>query len=121
MLFFATSEKVDWTTIKHTAPTSTVITTYGTISSQTSKTMSQSGFLVGKAVTLNSNAHAHISLSNDDDGAIVGGIPFTLYDNNFQVGFCVPVYKGQTVYFRLGGNAQFEHVKLVASHSSAAS
>jgi len=115
-----TSEKIDFTTINMSAPTTTVITNYGTISSQGSRVMAQSGFLVGKAVCLQSDTHAHLTLANDDDTDILAGIPFEIGSSNFQIGFCVPVYKGQTIYFRLGSNAQFEHVRLVASHSAAA-
>ena len=115
-----TNAKMNYAQINHPAPTTTVITNYGTISSQTSKTMAQSGFLVGKAVCLQSNTHAHLTLTNDDNACILAGIPFEDNSNNSQVGFCVPVYKGQTIYFRLGSNAQFEQVRLVASHSSAA-
>ena len=115
-----TSTKIDFTTINMSAPTTTVITNYGNITAQTSKTMTKSGFLVGKAVCLQSNTHAHITLANDDAANILAGIPFEIGSDNFQIGFCIPVYKGQTIYFRLGSNAQFEHVRLVASHSSAA-
>lgn len=115
-----TNAKMNYAQINHPAPTTTVITNYGTISSQGSRVMAQSGFLVGKAVCLRSDTHAHLTLSNDDDAGILAGIPFELGSENFQIGFCIPVYKGQTIYFRLGSNAQFEHVRLVASHSSAA-
>lgn len=114
------SLKIDFTTINMSAPTTTVITNYGNITAQTSKTMAKSGFLVGKAVCLQSGTHAHITLANDDDANILGGIPFEVESSNFQIGFCIPVYKNQTIYFRLGVNAQFEHVRLVASHSPAA-
>ena len=115
-----TSAKIDWTTIRHPALTTTVITDYGTISTQGSRTMAQSGFLIGKAVTFASDTHAMVTLSADDDSYIVGGIPFTLYNDNTQIAFCIPVYKGQTIYFRKNGSAQFEKVKLVASHNGAA-
>lgn len=115
-----TNAKMNYAQINHPAPTTTVITNYGTISSQGSRVMAQSGFLVGKAVCLQSDTHAHLTLADNDDTDILAGIPFELGSSNFQIGFCIPVYKGQTIYFRLGSNAQFEHVRLVASHSAAA-
>lgn len=110
---------VDWTTIKHSAPTGTALEVTGTVSSSRSYTATASGFLIGKGVTLTSGGKAGVFLTDSDDFC-VGGITYTDYSGNIQVAFCVPVYKGQTVYFRIsGGSSRLEQVRLVASHSDA--
>lgn len=114
-----TAKKVDWSTIKHSAPTLTVLRTIGTVSSNQSYTAPANGFLIGKGVTLASGGKAGVFLT-DSDTYCIGGIPYTDYSGNVQVAFCVPVYKGQTVYLRIsGGSSRLEEVKLVASHSEA--
>lgn len=114
-----TAEKVDWSTIKHSAPIPTVLQTIGTVSSSRSYTAPSNGFLIGKGVTLANGGKAGVFLTNGDD-YMLGGIPYTEYPGNNQVAFCIPVYKGQTVYFIVsGGNSRLEQVKLVASHSEA--
>ena len=100
------------------APIATDTTAYGTISSSTSKTLAHSGFLTGKAVVGASGSYAYVATKNSADYA-VGGIPY--YEGgqnnpNIQVVFCVPVYKGQTIYLNCSANGQFENVKLVKSN-----
>ena len=114
-----TSAKVDWSTIKHSAPIPTVIQTIGTVKSNRSYTAPANGFLLGKGVTLASGGKAGVFLT-DSDSYCIGGVPYSDYSGNIQVAFCVPVYKGQTVYLRMsGGSSRLEEVKLVASHSEA--
>lgn len=114
-----TSAKVDWSTIKCSAPIPTVLQTIGTVRSNRSYTVPDNGFLLGKGVALTSGSKAGVFLT-DSDTYCIGGIPFTDYSGNIQVAFCVPVYKGQTVYLRMsGGSSRLEEVKLVASHSEA--
>lgn len=114
-----TSDKVDWTTFKHPAPTATILETIGTITSTRSYTAPSNGFLIGKGVSWANGGKAGVFLTNSDN-YMVGGIPYTEYAGNNQVAFCVPVYKGQTVYFRVsGGSSRLEEVRLVASHSEA--
>lgn len=114
-----TSDKVDWSTIKHSAPTGTALEVTGAVSSSRSYTATASGFLIGKGVTLTSGGKAGVFLTDSDDFC-VGGITYTDYSGNIQVAFCIPVYKGQTVYFRIsGGSSRLEQVRLVASHSEA--
>lgn len=114
-----TAEKVDWSTIKHSSPIPAVLQTIGTVTSNRNYTAQANGFLIGKGVTLASGGKAGVFLT-DSDIYCIGGIPYTDYSGNVQVAFCVPVYKGQTVYFRMsGGSSRLEEVKLVASHSEA--
>lgn len=114
-----TSDKIDWTTFKHPAPTATILETIGTITSTRSYTAPSNGFLIGKGVSWASGGKAGVFLTNSDN-YMVGGVPYTEYAGNNQVAFCVPVYKGQTVYFRVsGGSSRLEEVRLVASHSEA--
>lgn len=114
-----TSAKVDWSTIKCSAPIPTVIKNIGTVTSNRSYTASANGFLIGKGVALASGGKAGVFLT-DSDIYCIGGVPYTDYSGNTQVAFCVPVYKGQTVYFKMsGGSSRLEEVKLVASHSEA--
>ena len=108
-------------TFKHPAPTATILEDIGTIKSTRSYTAPSNGFLIGKGVSLASQGRAFVSLVNSQDYCI-GGIPYNDYpgnNQNSQVAFCIPVYKGQTVYFIVSGNAQLEQVRLVASHSEA--
>lgn len=114
-----TSDKIDWTTFKHPAPTTTILENIGSITSSRSYTAPSNGFLIGKGVSWANGGKAGVFLTNSDN-YVVGGIPYTEYTGNNQVAFCVPVYKGQTVYFRVsGGNSRLEQVQLVASHSEA--
>lgn len=113
------SGDIDWTTFKHPAPTATILETIGTITSTRSYTAPSNGFLIGKGVSWANGGKAGVFLTNSDN-YMVGGIPYTEYAGNNQVAFCVPVYKGQTVYFRVsGGSSRLEEVRLVASHSEA--
>lgn len=114
-----TSDKIDWTTIKHSTPTATILRNIGTITSTQSYTAPSNGFLIGKGVSWANGGKAGVFLTNSDDYCI-GGIPYTEYPGNNQVAFCIPVYAGQTVYFRVsGGSSRLEQVRLVASHSEA--
>ena len=114
-----TASKVDWSTIKCSAPIPTVLENIGTVTSNRSYTAPANGFLLGKGVVLASGGKAGVFLTNSDTYCI-GGIPYSDYSGNIQVAFCVPVYKGQTVYLRIsGGSSRFEEVKFVASHSEA--
>ena len=114
-----TASKVDWSTIKCSAPIPTVLENIGTVTSSRKYTSPANGFLLGKGVVLASGGKPGVFLTNSDSYCI-GGIPYSDYSGNIQVAFCVPVYKGQTVYLRIsGGSSKFEEVKLVASHSEA--
>lgn len=111
------SDKVDVATFAMTAPVNEVVTNLGSIpAGNTSRTMAASGFLCGKAVVLAPGNHAVVCLTANDQTA-VAGIPYMDNVNNGQVAFCVPVYNGQTIYFRAStSNAQFEGVRLLKSH-----
>lgn len=103
------------------APINTSIMDYGAISATTTKAMPASGFLIGKAVVSASDKSCYISLTNDSTYAL-GGIPYAYGTiTNLQVAFCVPVHKGQTIYFNCSpSDAHFEAVKLVQSNFSIA-
>ena len=111
-----TSDKVDWSTMKMPAPTTTVLQSYGTITSNQEFTIPYTGFMVGKAVSLGSSKRAFFGLAASDQGPFLGGIPFTDYTGNNQVAFCFPVVAGQKIYSRCSGSgaAIMEEVKLVA-------
>ena len=114
-----TASKVDWSTIKCSAPIPTVLENIGTVTSSRKYTSPANGFLLGKGIVLASGGKAGVFLT-DSDSYCIGGIPYSDYSGNIQVAFCVPVYKGQTVYLRIsGGSSRFEEVKLVESHSEA--
>ena len=114
-----TASKVNWTKIKCSAPIPTVLENIGTVKSNRKYTASANGFLLGKGIVLASGGKAGVFLT-DSDSYCIGGIPYSEYSGNIQVAFCVPVYKGQTVYLRVsGGSSRFEEVKLVESHSEA--
>lgn len=103
------------------APINTSIMDYGAISATTTKVMPSSGFLIGKAVVSASDKSCYISLTNDSTYAL-GGIPYAYGTiTNLQVAFCVPVHKGQTIYFNCSpDNAHFESVNLIQSNFSIA-
>lgn len=116
---WVTSSDIDWSTIKHSAPTTTILETIGTVSSNRSYTAPSNGFLIGKGISWANGGQAGVFLT-DSNNYMVGGIPYSEYSGNNQVAFCIPVYKGQTVYFRMsGGSSRLEEVRLVASHSEA--
>ena len=107
------SQNIDWTTIERIpSPTTTVLSNIGDIASSTTISITQNGFIIGKAVTL-SEGSATISLTNDNSGFILGGIPYTNYSGNMQVGFCVPVRSGETIYCVLQGGGKLEGLKIV--------
>lgn len=80
---------------------SNAITSWGTINSSTSKTVSADGFIVGKAIVTGADKQALISIG----GRQVGGIPYnaTSQVNNLQVAFCLPVKSGTSVTFTCTG------------------
>lgn len=80
---------------------SNAITSWGTINSSTSKTVSADGFIVGKAIVTGTDKQALISIG----GRQVGGIPYnaTSQINNLQVAFCLPVKSGTSVTFTCSG------------------
>lgn len=80
---------------------SNAITSWGTINSSTSKTVSADGFIVGKAIVTGADKQALISIG----GRQVGGIPYnaTSQVNNLQVAFCLPVKSGTSVTFTCSG------------------
>lgn len=110
-----TAAKVNWTTMKIPTPSTTVITDFGTITSNKALSITKSGFITGRAVTFSSGKHAMICLTASDSGIALGGIPYTEVTVNNQVFFCAPVRAGQTVYARVSGSnaGQLETVKLV--------
>lgn len=80
---------------------SNAITSWGTINSSTSKTVSADGFIVGKAIVTGTDKQALVSIG----GRQVGGIPYnaTSQINNLQVAFCLPVKSGTSVTFTCSG------------------
>lgn len=101
------SHNIDWTTITKVPSISSIITNLGTINETREWVATGSGWLTGKAVSLNAGA-AYIEI----EGALVAGIPYIDTVNNFQCAFCVPVKQGQKVKFTRTGNAIFQRVEL---------
>lgn len=97
--------------------TTTVVTNYGTISASTSKVMASSGYIIGKALVSADDKSCYVSLTNDSTFAI-GGIPYAYGSvTNLQIAFCIPVFKGQTIYFICSASdAHFEEVKLIKNN-----
>jgi hypothetical protein len=93
------------------APTATRLHAFGNISGNTSISITDDGFLVGKAITTAADGHAMVNLENTDSGPFLGGIPYCA-PNGVQVAFCIPCHAGQTFYARCE-NGRLEGVNIV--------
>lgn len=110
------SDKIDWTTLKQDAPTTTVQQNIGNITSSRAVSFTKNGWLIGKAVTFTSGSSAFLCLGSSlNNSRIIGGIPYNATGVNIQVGFCIPVYSGMSIYFSCSGTNQgvFEGVSVM--------
>lgn len=95
------------------SPGTTVLQDIGTIASNTSTRITNSGFLVGKAFS--SAGYAAMAWLDSARSIPLAGIPYNQSNGNIQVAFCVPVRSFQQIYWSASGSgkSQLETVKVV--------
>lgn len=107
------SQNVDYASLLRFPVASTdVLTDIGNITSTQYYTVPNTGFLCGKACAIAPGTKVYVTVNSDESGAIAGILYKGPEVNNIQVGFSVPVRKGDTIAFVMEGGCQLQGLRI---------
>lgn len=108
-----TADKIDYASLLRFPVASTdVLTEIGNITSTQYYTVPNTGFLCGKACAIAPGEKVYVTVNSDESGAIAGILYKGPEVNNIQVGFSVPVRKGDTIAFVMEGGCQLQGLRI---------
>ena len=98
--------KVDYATLKYPFIGNSIIKDWNYDVTGGTWTATENCYVVGKAVAQGPDSRAYVNIQGVD--GFVGGIPYISSSSMFQVAFCFPLAKGQTLEVITNNNGRIQ-------------